>query len=225
MSSLVLAQAETGAITAVEKLTTEGREFLRRLIGALPELATALVVFLLFWFASGIARRATKGLSERVTDDLNLQRLFGGAARILVLVIGAFIAAGLVFPGLEAGDLVAVLGLSSVAIGFAFKDIFENFLAGILILIQRPFHINDQIIVDGFEGSVEDIKLRSTTIETFDGERVIMPNSTLYGSPVRVRTAFETRRTTFATGIGYGEDIDEARETIRKAVESCEHIL
>jgi small-conductance mechanosensitive channel len=220
-----LAAGPLAAAWGVTRLTEAARNYLDSLIAAVPTLATALVVLVLFWFGAGAARNAANSLSERVTDDENLKRLFGTLARITVIVIGLFVTASILFPGLEAGDLVAVLGLSSVAIGFAFKDIFENFLAGILILIQRPFHIDDQILVDDHEGIVENINIRSTFLKTFDGERVIIPNSDIYSSAVRVRTAFDERRTAFQTGIGYDENVDEGREVILEALESCEQIL
>lgn len=189
---------------------------------ALPSLLIALLVFVGFMIAAGIARKLAKRLSEGATDDKSLQNLFGTAARVAVLVIGAFVAASILFPGLGAGDLVGVLGLSSVAIGFAFKDIFQNFLAGILILAQRPFHIDDQIVVSGYEGTVDDISIRSTFLRTYSGERVIIPNADVYNSPVTVRTAFDKRRTVFGTGIGYDEDIEAGREAILSALEGCD---
>ncbi|MBR7552348.1 mechanosensitive ion channel, partial [Mycobacterium tuberculosis] len=77
----------------------------------------------------------------------------------------------------------------SVAIGFAFKDIFQNLLSGILLLLSEPFRIGDQIISGNFEGTVEDIQIRATTIRTYDGRKVVIPNSQLYTSPMTVNTA------------------------------------
>lgn len=197
----------------------------QKALEGLPTLLMALGVLVAFVIASSIARTLAQKSARGMVDDENLENLFGTLARIGVLAVGMFAAAGVLFPGLSAGHLVSVLGLASVAIGFAFKDIFENFLAGILILAQRPFHIGDQVIVGDFEGNVEDITIRSTYIKTYDGERVIMPNAMLYSSPVQVRTAYDIRRTKFATGIGYGEDIDAGRDAIAEALAACENIL
>jgi small-conductance mechanosensitive channel len=193
-------------------------------IEAVPTLLIAAAVLVGFIILAGIVRNIAETLSERVTDDKSLQSLFGTMARVLVMVVGIFASAGVLFPGLSAGDLVGVLGLSSVAIGFAFKDIFQNFLAGILILAQRPFQIDDQIEVSGYEGTVEDITIRSTYIRTYGGERVLIPNSTIYNSPITVRTAFDQRRTVFGTGIGYDEDIEEGREVILEALRNCDQV-
>jgi small-conductance mechanosensitive channel len=193
-------------------------------IEAVPTLLIAAAVLVGFIILAGIVRNIAETFSERVTDDKSLQSLFGTMARVLVMVVGIFASAGVLFPGLSAGDLVGVLGLSSVAIGFAFKDIFQNFLAGILILAQRPFQIDDQIEVSGYEGTVEDITIRSTYIRTYGGERVLIPNSTIYNSPITVRTAFDQRRTVFGTGIGYDEDIEEGREVILEALRNCDQV-
>jgi small-conductance mechanosensitive channel len=214
-------QAANGLVELTEVLTG----YANTLIASLPSLVLAAGVFLLFYILANVARRVAAQLSERITEDASLRNLFGTLARVAVLVIGVFCAASVLFPGLSAGDLVGVLGLSSVAVGFAFKDIFQNFLAGVLILAQRPFQIDDQIVVAGYEGAVEDISVRSTLLRTYNGERVIIPNATIYNSEVQVRTAHENRRTSFSTGIGYGEDIEEGREVIRQATLECEGVL
>jgi small-conductance mechanosensitive channel len=194
-------------------------------LAKLPTLLMALGALIVFVLLASIARALARRSAQRLVHDESLENLFGTLAHIGVLVIGVFCAAGVLFPGLSAGHLVSVLGLSSVAIGFAFKEIFENFLAGVLILAQRPFRIGDQIIVSGFEGTIEDISIRSTSIKTYDSERIIIPNSELYNSPVQVRTAYDERRSKFATGIGYAEDIEAGREAIAEALASCETIL
>jgi small-conductance mechanosensitive channel len=83
-------------------------------------------------------------------------------------------------PGLASGRYHRLLGLGSVAISFAFQDIFKNFLAGILLLLYEPFLWGDQIFVEGFEGTVEKISMRSTQILTDRGERVIVPNAIVF---------------------------------------------
>jgi len=214
-----------GEQTMMQRALEATREYGWMAVEGIPTLLMALAVLGLFAVASSIARNLARNSAQRIVQDESLENLFGTLARIGVLVVGIFCAAGVLFPGLSAGHLVSVLGLSSVAVGFAFKDIFENFLAGVILLAQRPFQIGDQIIVDGFEGTIEDITIRSTYIKTYDSERVIIPNSTLYSSPVQVRTAFDARRTRFGTGIGYDEDVRAGRSVIEEALASCEHIL
>ena len=118
------------------------------------------------------------------------------------------ISAIIAFPDLTPTKMLAGLGIGSVAIGFAFKDIFENFLAGIIILIRREMRINDFVACEGYEGTVEAILVRETHIRKTDGELVILPNSMLFKNPLTIRTDLEERRTTIICGVGYGENVD-----------------
>ena len=91
-------------------------------------------------------------------------------------------------PSFQPAQLIQLLGISGVAIGFAFLDILQNFLAGILILLTEPFRLGDQIVVGGYEGTVEEIETRATSIRTYDGRRVVIPNSNLFTESVTVNT-------------------------------------
>jgi small-conductance mechanosensitive channel len=110
------------------------------------------------------------------------------------------------------------------AIGFAFTDIFQNFLAGILILVTRPFRVGDQIRFKDYEGTVEDIQTRATLITTYDGRRAIIPNGELYTNSVLVNAAFPERRWEYDIGIGYGDDIEQARAIILQALRDAEDV-
>jgi Small-conductance mechanosensitive channel len=98
----------------------------------------------------------------------------------LTLAAGSSIACAIAFPALDPGDIIGLLGLGSVAISFAFQEIFTNFLAGILLLLHESFLLGDRIFVEGFEGTVEKISMRSTQILTARGERVIVPNAIVF---------------------------------------------
>ncbi|GGA45222.1 mechanosensitive ion channel family protein [Okeania sp. KiyG1] len=140
-------------------------------------------------------------------------------------VIGVIIACVIAFPGLKLGDIIATLGLGSVAVGFAFQDIFKNFLAGILLLLQEPFRIGDQIIVDDYEGTVEEIDIRTTKIRTYNGERVILPNANVFTSAVQVRTAFGIRRTDLGVGVDYNTPLSEAADILSQLIKEVEGVL
>ena len=191
----------------------------------LPTLIMALIVFLCFWALSKFCARLTQRFTHRFVDDPSIRSLLETTTKVFVIAFGIFVTAAMIFPGLKAGDLIGVLGLSSVAIGFAFKDIFQNFFAGILILTQRPFTIGDQIRQGDIEGTVQHINIRYTTIQAFDGVRLIVPNSELYTNTVAVKTALKHRRTTFEVGIAYTEDIELARGIIHAQLAKCEGVL
>jgi small conductance mechanosensitive channel len=101
-------------------------------------------------------------------------------------------------PSFQAGDLVKILGVGSVAIGFAFQNILQNFLAGVLLLLQEPFRLGDCITITGFEGKVEDIQTRATIISTSDGHRIVIPNAVLFTNPVVVGDTTTKREETTA---------------------------
>jgi len=191
----------------------------------LPNLVLALIVFGIFFFIA----RAIKGVVRNLTRDRrqarNLGLVLGRLAQGATILTGLFISLSIVIPSLKANDLVQLLGISGVAIGFAFRDILQNFLAGILILLTEPFQIDDQIVFKDFEGTVEQIQTRATTIRTYDGRRIVIPNSELFTNSVTVNTAFENRRLQYDVGIGYGDDINEAKRLILEAINHTDGVL
>ena len=214
----------TLADTAIDTVTIweVGQEYSNAFMRTLPTMVLAVVVLFVFYFLSKVGKRSAETIAEKVFHDSSLQNLAGTFVGVLLIVIGVFAAATIVFPGLRAGDLVAVLGLSGVAIGFAFQDIFQNFLAGILLLWQRPFVVGDQIEVDEYAGTIEHIDIRATSLRSYHGQIIVIPNSDIYSSAVTVNTAEDVRRSAFETGIAYDEDIETGRKVITEAVNSCE---
>jgi small conductance mechanosensitive channel len=188
-------------------------------IQLLPNIVLAILVMAVFYGVAIFVRRIIlRQTAQR--DRKNLGDVLGGFVKLTIILLGFLLAATIVIPTLKPGDLIAGLGVSSVAIGFAFKDILQNWLAGLLILFRNPFSINDQIEVNGHEGTVERIETRATIIRTYDGQRIVIPNSDIYTNAVLVKTAYENRRSQYDVGIGYGDGIEEACEVIREAIAS-----
>ena len=179
----------------------------------LPNIAVAIILFLVFIAVAWAVQRSFRVWAER-HDRSNLGAVLGSFVKWMIILLGALLALTIVIPSLKPGDLLAGLGIGSVAIGFAFKDILQNWLAGLLILIQRPFTVGDQIVVNGYEGTVEWIETRATIIATYDGRRAIIPNADVYSNAVTVNTAHTLRRSQYDLGIGYGDDIGRARKII-----------
>lgn len=205
--------------TALERLDT----WLDITVKSIPNIVMAIVVMLLFVGLALLVKRLITRTADRRQRD-NLGEVLGGFAKWAILLTGSLLAATIVIPSLKPGDLIAGLGVSSVAIGFAFKDILQNWLAGLLILLRQPFEVGDQIKVEDFEGTVQRIETRATILKTYDGERVVIPNSEIYTSAVRVKTAHEKRRSQYDIGIGYGDDIDEARQVILDVLQAIPEI-
>ncbi|MCA1991320.1 MAG: mechanosensitive ion channel family protein [Coleofasciculus sp. S288] len=191
----------------------------------LPNIVLGLIVFALFWLIARAIKFLVRRLTRRHRQARNLGLVLGRLSQGVIILLGLFIALTIVLPTFRPGDLVELLGIGGVAIGFAFRDILQNFLAGILILVTEPFQINDQIVFKSFEGTVEEIQTRATTIRTYDGRRVVIPNSELFTNSVTVNTAFENRRLEYDIGIGYGDDIDRAKQLILEAIASVDHVL
>jgi len=189
----------------------------------LPNLVGGIVFVLVAWFVGKlVANGVRKAFHHKGLVDLGgvLASLTFG----LVVAASVLIASVIIFPSVKPATIISSLGIGSVAIGFAFKDILQNLLAGILLLINRPYRRGDQIVVKDFEGTVEHIQSRATLIKTYDGRRVIIPNSDVYTSPVIVNTAFPTRRDQFDIGIGYGDKPDRAMAIFAEALANVEGV-
>lgn len=197
----------------------------RGFMALLPNLLFGLIVFVAFLFAA----RGVRSLVERLTlnrqQSESLKILLSRLAYVATLILGVLITVTIVVPSFTPASLVSALGVGGVAIGFAFKDIFQNFLAGVLLLLTEPFKLNDQIKYKDFEGTVESIQTRATTIRTYDGRRVVIPNAELFINAVTVNTAYEKRRLQYDIGIGYGDDIATARQLMLEAMRSVDGVL
>lgn len=195
------------------------------ILASLPNLILAALLLFLFSFVSRWVARGVEELASRASVSTNATLLLGRLVRWVVLIVGGLIALSVVLPSFEPGQLIELLGIATVAIGFAFRDIFQNFLAGILILLTEPFQVGDQIIVDGYEGTVESIQTRATTIRTYDNRRVVIPNSDLFTDSVTVNTAYPVRRSQYDVGVGYDTDLEAATDTILAALQNIDGLL
>lgn len=194
-------------------------------VEALPGLVVAIAILIFTRFVARVVQRVTRSLAQKTLRSRSLQQLLVQTSYAGVWVIGVLVACVIAFPDLGLGDLIALLGLGSVAIGFAFQDIFKNFLAGILLLLQEPFRIGDQIIVEGYEGTVEEITLRYTLIRTYQAEEVVMPNSIVFTSPVQVLTNHPQRRTDLAIGVDYNTPLSKAVRVLLQAAQGVDGVL
>lgn len=190
----------------------------------LPYMAVGFAVILLTWaLSSTIGRFIEKLTTSRVKRD-SVRELIVRFTNIAVWTLGLLLAALIMFPGLTPAKALGGLGLLSVAVGFAFKEIFENFFAGILLLWKYPFEKGDFIECESIMGKVEKISVRMTTIRKTNGELVVTPNSFLFKNPIRVLTDLDLRRITIMTGVAYDEDADAAVSVIEGALKQCKTV-
>lgn len=149
-------------------------------------------------------------------------RLIGRVVQIVTFVFGLFYALQQV--GISAAPFLGVLGLLGVALAFAFQDVFENFIAGIFLSARRPFSQGDEISTAGHEGVVEDVSLRELTMRTYDGERVFIPNASVWQNPIVNHTAEEHRRTTLSVGVAYDSNLREVGNLLVHTMKSVEGV-
>jgi small conductance mechanosensitive channel len=127
--------------------------------------------------------------------------------------------------GINPATLVAGLGVTTIALGFALKELLSNFVAGFLILSTRPFHLGDQISVKEFEGTVERIDLRATHLLTHDNRLIIVPNADIYTATIVNNTASPYRRQEFVVGVAYDADVSRARELAQQVAKETPGVL
>ncbi len=199
------------------EMTSSLESMLDSLTRAAPRVAVALVVALVgYAVARGLRWGTRRVLARRQTPSF---------ATVLSKVVGwtvttvAFLSAvTIVFPSVKPVDLLGGLGFFSLAVGFAFRDILENTLAGVLMLFRQPFVSGDQIEVNGQTGTVQAITIRETRLRTYDGQLVLIPNSDVYKNTIRVQTQYAQRRISFIVGIAYENDAVAACRVVRRAL-------
>lgn len=210
-------------MTAANMVLDAFHDLWQGFINRLPSLAVGLVVLAFFWLLARLIRflvlRSVKKVKATEHASVVISRLaFTGA-----MVLGVFVALGVM--GINPGALVASLGLVSVGIGFALKDVIENFIAGITIILQKPFVIGDAVRFGDVEGVVEDVRVRDTIICMFDGRKVFVPNRALFSGVLINSTVNRRRRLDFKVGVAYGADPARAARAAEGALRGLEGIL
>ncbi|RZM78999.1 mechanosensitive ion channel family protein [Leptolyngbya iicbica] len=200
-------------------------ELLANTIEFLPAIALSILVILATRFSALPIRRLTRTVVEKITSNFSLQLLAVQIANVGVWLLGILLCGILLFPNLGLGDIIALVGLSSVAVGFAFQDIFKNFLAGILLLLNQPFQVGDQIIVSDYEGTVETIDIRSTKIRNYQGEQIVVPNAVVFTNAIEVLTEKACRRTDLGIGLDYNTSLPDARELLSRVAREVDGVL
>ena len=195
------------------------------LIRALPNFVIALLILAVTWIAARFAVRIADLLTGKTPLRPSLKNLIDTVVKLAIWIIGLMIALIVVMPGMTPASLIAGLGIGAVAIGFAFQDIFENFLAGVLIMLREKMRIGDVIECEGNIGKVEHITLRETHVRKLSGEVTLVPNSILFKNPVEILTDDNVRRHEVIAGVSYDTDLDEAADVILNAVKGVDTVL
>tara|TARA_Y100000815_G_scaffold78838_2_gene67971 strand:+ start:4132 stop:5037 length:906 start_codon:yes stop_codon:yes gene_type:complete len=210
--------------TPIEDLKTEVENMASAFFKSLPNLTIALVILIVTLIAGRIIRAIVSTAMHRARVRDALVTLAQNLISIAAWIVGVAIAMTVIFPSVSPSDIIAGLGLTSVAIGFAFKDVFENFLAGVIILGREKLRIGDVIECEDVYGRVESILIRETHVRETDGELVIVPNSYLFKNPVNIETDRTLKRQELVVGVDYDTDMRKAKSVLQDALAGCESV-
>lgn len=199
---------------AIASLQELGRDF----TGVLPLLAVALIIGILSYFAAIAGAKLTRWATQTRIDSKLLRQVAGNVVGVLIFIIGLYVALRVSGLTRVAVTLLGGTGLVGLALGFAFRDIAENYLASILLSLNHPFRVGDLIEVEGAKGFVRKVTTRGTILNTFEGNQIQMPNSTVYKGKITNFTATPLSRQDFGVGIGFDDSATEAQEIVMKVL-------
>jgi small conductance mechanosensitive channel len=199
-------------------------KFFTNFIAIIPNVIIAIIILVITYFVALLTGRLTLVSLRKAHMRMNLALIFHKIVIIVIWFIGILVIAAVLFPSVTIANILATFGLTSVAIGFAFKNLFENFFCGIMLLLREPFHIGDYIVVDSHEGYVHHISVHNTHLDKTDGARIYVPNSKMWNNIVEILTDTKLRREKISCSVDFGTDIEKARSAIKKAIELCETV-
>lgn len=201
------------------------KTYYSQLVALTPKFLLAIVVMVIAFTIARWSKNFARKRLSRNTDDPLLANFLAKLVRLTLILIGLLIVLRLIGLGDAAASLLAGAGISAFILGFAFKDIGENFLAGILMAFKRPFRVGDVIETGGIQGKIIGLSLRDTQIKTFDGKDVYVPNGMLLKNPLINYTIDGFLRQEFGIGVDYESDLNEVIKIIYNAMKKVDGIL
>ncbi|MDL1912296.1 mechanosensitive ion channel [Chloroflexi bacterium CFX6] len=196
--------------------------FIDNLIRGIPNLLTALAIFVVGVYVARVLSRIVQRVLERRKAPEGVTQLLAELTRVSVIVIGVITALQRFF---DVTAFLAGLGIIGFTVGFALQDVMKNFAAGVILLIQQPFHVGETIGITGFDGTVLEIDLRSTEIKALDGRIVNIPNADILAHPIVNYTRADRRRIELSVGVGYDTDMETARRAALEAIRNVPGIV
>ncbi|MDQ2702378.1 MAG: mechanosensitive ion channel family protein [Pseudomonadota bacterium] len=211
--------------TRLSAALVEAQDKLLRLVAAIPLLVVAIaIVVLAWWLGRRVGRRKLRWLPGR-SDNPYLDGLLRRVAQALVVIIGLVLALNLLGATALVGAVLGSAGVVGLVLGFAFKDVAENYIAGVLLSLRRPFAPGDHLLIDPYEGKVIAVTARTTLLMTLDGNELSLPNGLVFRSVVTNFTANPKRRFDFALPVDPGESLSRARDLALEAMARVDGVL
>lgn len=193
----------------------------------LPVFITAIVVLVVFFLLARFFESRLIRLIRRKSqsEQVLVANFFGKVLWLFVFGVGVALAMYVLGLGKISNSILGAAGITTFVVGFALKDIFENFLAGVIIAFDPPFVLGSWIQVNDIQGVVREMTLRQTMLKTFDGQDVFIPNSVVLKNPLRNYTIDGFLRKEFSIGLDYGDDLHQALDLVDKTLRETPHIL
>lgn len=217
------ATARTNLLAAATyRVRGTSQQLLRDTLDNLPALLGALLVLGLTWLLAAAVRHAVLVWAEKTEGDRTTEVLISRLCYGGVWTLGSVIALGVL--GLNFAALLGTLGLTSVAIGFSLRDVLSNYISGVILLASRPFRIGDQVVINNYEGTVTQIQLRATTVQTYDGRLVYIPNQEVFQSSITNNTASPVRLSSVTVGLDHSADLPDLFARILQQVKQIDGV-
>lgn len=205
-----------------ELVTDRLNGWLDALIELSPDLIVAAVVVVTFSLVARLVRHLSARFLVRLAGGRGIANLLSTLAGAAVVLIGVFIALGILNLDKAVTSLLAGAGVLGIALAFAFQDLAANLIAGVYLSFQRPFVIGDLIETHDVFGTVESVDLRNSILRTHDGRIVVLPNREIFENKLINYSRSGTRRIEVQVGVSYGDDLDKVLDVTRQAIESVE---
>ena len=209
---------------ALTALSDKLQEWLNGLVLMLPNLVMAIVTLLAFVLVARIVGGVVRKAMARASSYHALNSLAATVSRIVIVAVGAFLALGILGLDKTVTSLLAGAGVVGLALAFAFQDIAGNFMSGVLLAVRRPFQVGDLIESNDFFGTVREINLRSTLLETPQGQRIIIPNSSVVQNPIENYNNRPVRRVDLECGVAYGDSLEKAEKVALEALDGLDFV-
>lgn len=205
---------------ALDKL----QHWLDLLISNTPNLLAAILFFVASFFISKWFSRLSLRALSRFSQNEAVNKLLAKMVAALIIIAGLFAALGILNLDKTVTSLLAGAGVAGLAIGLAFQDPILNVISGVIMSFRKPFRIGDTVESNGYSGIIQTITLRSTTIKTFSGEDVIIPNKSVIQNPLVNYTFKPFRRVSVNCGVAYDSDLDQVQALVKEAIKSLHEV-
>lgn len=184
-------------------------------IKLLPNLVLAILVFIIFFFAAKYFKRFSNKLLLKISNKPAISGLFSSIFYIGILFIGLFVSLDLLHLEKTISSLLAGAGIIGLALGFAFQDLTANFISGVFIIFRKPFDVGHVVETNGFNGTIEDIQLRSTTIRTSQGLHIMLPNKEIFTKAITNYSLSKERRVDISLALPGNTNTEQIGQDIR----------